>query len=237
MKALLVGRIVFGVSAIAAGIVCAVWPDSDVWQHLSAWHVPFAAVVVWAFAVAQVAGGAAIALPQTVRAGAVTLGAVYLLTSLATIPDMLAGGSSFGAWVNLGEQFSLVCGALAVLGIGTVARIGMGLCTLSFAAAQIVYLKYTASLVPAYVPPNGTFWTNVTTGAFGLAGIALLIDRQGRLAMRLMALMIALFGLMVWVPHLVANPKSLSDWNEISTNYLIAGAALLVAEMKTGLRR
>ena len=52
------------------------------------------------------------------------------------------------------------------------------------------------------------FWAVLTTVAFALAAIAILINRQARLALRLMTVMLALFGVLVWIPRLVAHPES-----------------------------
>jgi hypothetical protein len=54
------------------------------------------------------------------------------------------------------------------------------------------------------------FWVVLTTIAFGLAAVAILINRQARVAMHLMTLMLALFGLLVWIPNLIAHPKAIS---------------------------
>ena len=86
-------------------------------------------------------------------------------------------------------------------------------------------------MVPAWIPPNQVLWTNLTTVAFGLAAIAMLINRQARLAMRLLAVMTALFGVLVWLPMIAAHPATLSNWSEIGENYLIAVAAWLVADL------
>jgi hypothetical protein len=77
------------------------------------------------------------------------------------------------------------------------------------------------------------FWTIVTTIAFGLAAVAILINRQARLAAGLMALMLALFGVLVWLPHLVAHPKAHFAWSEFTLTVLIAGAAWMVADLKS----
>ena len=74
------------------------------------------------------------------------------------------------------------------------------------------------------------FWTILTTIAFALAAIAILVNRQTQLALRLLILMIELLGALVWIPHIVAQPKTLSNWNEIVLNYLITGAAWVVLE-------
>ncbi len=106
------------------------------------------------------------------------------------------------------------------------------MCAVSFAWAQVVYLQYTASLVPVWMLPNQVFWTNFTTVAFALAAAAMLINRLASLAMRLLGVMVALFGVLVWVPMIGAHPATLANWNEISENYLIAAAAFLVADIQ-----
>ena len=77
------------------------------------------------------------------------------------------------------------------------------------------------------------FWAILTTVAFGLAAIAILINRQARLAMRLMTLMLALFGVVVWVPRLIADPKAHFNWSECVLTLLVAGAAWVVADLKS----
>ncbi len=74
---------------------------------------------------------------------------------------------------------------------------------------------------------------DTTTIAFALAAIAILINRQARLAMHLMMLMLALFGLLVWVPHLIAHPKAHPNWSEFALTFLITGAAWMVADLKS----
>jgi hypothetical protein len=55
------------------------------------------------------------------------------------------------------------------------------------------------------------FWAILTTVAFGLASACILINFQARLALYLMTLMLALFGLMVWIPQVIANQKPISS--------------------------
>ena len=95
--------------------------------------------------------------------------------------------------------------------------------------SQIFYLSVTADLVPKWIPPNQNFWAILTTIAFGLAAIAILINRQAGLALRLMTLMLALFGVLVWVPRLIAHPEAHLNWSEFGLNFLITGAVGLQA--------
>ncbi|HZT13986.1 MAG TPA: hypothetical protein VFA29_14400 [Candidatus Baltobacteraceae bacterium] len=231
MKLSAYARMLLGVSAIAAGIVGLVWHGSEAWQNLHLTAVPFGPIVAWILAFAQIAGGIALAFTPAVRAGAIAVGAIYLLFSLSCIPGMVAAPRDPGSYVDIFEQFSIVCGAMAVCGSRGWARVLLGICALSFAWAQVAFFQYTASLVPTWIPPSQAFWTTLTTIAFALAGIAAIANLRARLALRLMALMMALFGLLVWVPRIAAHPHEMSYWNEIATNYLITGATWLVAEL------
>jgi hypothetical protein len=49
--------------------------------------------------------------------------------------------------------------------------------------------------------------------------------------------MLALFGVLVWIPHVVARPSALGNWSEFAETLLIAGAAWLVSiSLKTRTR-
>jgi hypothetical protein len=140
-----------------------------------------------------------------------------------------------------------LCGAIALYAVSDanaaqsatlrlVARLGLGLCMISFTLAQIIYLGVTASLVPKWIPPNQTFWAILTTVAFALAAVAMLTNIRARLAMRLMAAMLTIFGVLVWIPLLVAHPEAHGNWSEFALNFLIAGATWMVADATTPLR-
>jgi len=112
------------------------------------------------------------------------------------------------------------------MAFGRAARLGLGVCAISFTLSQIFYLRVTAELVPTWMPPNQTFWAIVTTIPFALAATAILVNRQVRLAIRLMTLMLSLFGVLVWVPRLIAHPGTHLNWNEFGLTFLITGGRL-----------
>lgn len=236
------GRILFGASAMLFGVVSLIWRDSDMWQRLLPLHAPLGTIVGWCLVIAQIAGGIAMILPRTARPASIVIGAVYGLYVLSCVSSIVAAPAEPGGYINCFEQLAIVCGALAVYAtsetdaaraivLGRAARLGLGVCAVSFAWAQVVYLQYTASLVPTWIPPNRVFLTNLTTVAFALAAVAMLVNRQARLAMRLLAAMTALFGVLVWLPLIAAHPATLSNWSEVGENYLIAAAAWLVADL------
>jgi len=245
MKTALYGRIVFGASAVLFGVIALMWHDSDTWQTLSQiWSLPFGTIVGGCLMIAQIACGIGMQYPRTARLASVVVGVVYLFFSLACIPGIIAAPTIYAQYGSFFEQFSLLCGAIALyaateanearaVAFGRVARLGLGLCAISFTVSQMVYLRVTADLVPKWIPPNQMFWAILTTIAFALAAIAILIDRQARLALRLMTLMLALFGVVVWIPRLIARPRAHLNWSEFALTFLITGANWMVAELKS----
>jgi len=246
MKTPLYGRIVFGASAVLFGVIALMWHDADTWQTLrQIWSLPFGAIIGACLMAAQIAGGIAMPYPRTARLASVVLGVVYFLFSLACVPSIIAASDPFERYGgSFFQQFSLLFGAVALyaateanparaLFFGRLARLGLGLCTISFTVSQILFLRLTASLVPNWIPPNQKFWAILTTVAFALAAIAILINRQVRLATSLMTLMLALFGVLVWIPRLIAHPEAHGNWSELALTFLITGATWMVAELKS----
>jgi len=241
----LYGRIVFGAAAVLFGVIALMWHDSDTWQSLRhIWSLPFGMIIGAGLMIAQIAGGIGMPAKASARLASVILVVVYLLFSLASIPGVMAAPAVYDRYASFFEQFSLLCGAIALLAateanaaravaLGRLARLGLGVCTVSFTLAQIVDLRVTADLVPKWIPPSQMFWAILTTIAFALAGIAILINRQARLAIRLMTLMLALFGVLVWIPLLIAHPRAHLIWSEFALTFLIAGAAWMVADLKS----
>lgn len=228
LKALVNPRTVLGVSVVIAGIVVIMSPQATIWLRL--------------VGVVEIAGGIALLPRRTASYGAIAVGAVYLFFSLESASRMIVKPDEWLQYVDIFERFSVVCGAIAIYvivatpawsaALTLVARIGLGVCTASFAWAQVVYLQHTASLVPAWIPPNPVFWTNLTTGLFALAAVAILINVRAKLAIDLMVVMLTLFGILVWIPLLVVHPQALVLWREIAGNYAITGAAWAVAQLR-----
>ena len=245
MKTAVYGRIVFGASAVLFGIIALRWFDSDTWQSLrQIWSLPFGATIGGCLMTAQIAGGIGIEYRRTAHVASVVLCVVYLCFSLACIPGIIAAPAIYAQYGSFFEEFCLLCGAIALYaateasearaaGFGRLARVGLGACATSFTLAQVFYFRLTATLVPKWVPPNQRFWAIVTTIAFALAAIAILTNRRARLAIRLMTLMLALFGVMVWLPSLIARPHAHLNWSEFALTFLITGAAWMVGDLKS----
>ena len=242
MKKVRLGHIVFGVSAMLFGLIALMWGDAETWQTLSRiWKLPAGLAIGRLLMAAQIAGGLFILIPRTARPAAMLLATLYALFSLACIPDIVAAPGAYEHVGSFFEQFTLIWGAIAVYAatqddadlaaaLARAARLGIGLCAISYTLSQIFYLRLTASLVPTWIPPSQMLWAILTTVAFALAAIAILTGRQAQLALRLMTLMMALFGFLVWIPMLVAHPEAHLNWSEFALTFLMTGAAWAVGD-------
>jgi hypothetical protein len=227
------GSHVFGVAAVAFGLITLVWHDYN------GWHQP--RYLVYAAAAALIFGGAAMQFLRSAKTGAAVLGAVYLVFALQCVPGIVAAPRIYNSWGNFFEQFSLVAGAALVYArwssawsretLNRIGRILLGICAASFTLEQAFYLRATATLVPKWLPLGQMFWAVTTTVLFALAAVALLTNRMALLATRLLTLMLAIFGLLVWVPLLLAAPRNHTNWSETTETFAIAGTAWILADL------
>jgi hypothetical protein len=223
------GRHVFGVGALAIGLLTLAWHDSHQLRY-----------IVYAASAALIFGGAAIQFRRAAKTGAAVLSAAYLVFTLLCVPGIVAAPRIYNSWGNFFEQFSLLTGAAFVYArfssvwlTETLNRIGrflLGICAASFTLEQTFYLDATVHLVPKWIPPSQMFWAATTTVSFALAAVALLANRMALLAARLLTMMIVSFGLLVWVPLVFSDPHSHANWSENAETFAIAGATWILAD-------
>jgi hypothetical protein len=227
------GRPVLGVAALAIGLITLAWHDYNDWPQLR--------YLVYAASAAQIVGGAAIQFRRTTKTGATVLSGGNLIFVLLCVPGIVAAPRVYNSWGNFFEQFCLLSGAAIVFGrrspawsrehLNRIARILLGICAASFTLEQAFYLDATAKLVPKWIPPSPMFWAVTTTVFFALAALALLTNRVALPASRLLTLMLLSFGLLVWVPLLLSDPRSHTNWSEFAETFAIAGAIWILADL------
>ena len=227
------GRHVFGAAALALGLITLAWHDGNDWHQLR--------YIVYAAAAAQIFGGAAIQFGRTAKTGAAVLAAAYLVFALLCVPQIVAEPQIYNSWGNFFEQFSMLTGAAIAYAclsstwsqetLHRTGRILLGICVASFALEQAFYLDATAKLVPKWLPPSQMFWALATTVLFALAAVALLTNRMARLAIRLLTMMLVIFGLLVWVPLVLSDAHNHTNWSENAETFAIAGAAWILADL------
>jgi len=240
-----IGRLgvrVYGLAAIALGLVGLAFGDfAAVWQPVPA-TVPGRTLLAYAVAAALLAAGLAIQWRRTSRLGAVALTALYGLGVLVLhLPRVIAHPISFSPYAGVAEQMALTAGGLFAVALtadltavarGRLIKTGeviFGVCLISFAAAHFVYLPDTAAYVPKWLPPSQTFWAFATGAAHLAAAIAILSGVLARLAARLLTVMFVGFSLLVHIPNLLADHSHFS-WAANAINLALIGAAWAMAD-------
>ncbi|MES2774880.1 MAG: DoxX family membrane protein [Bacteroidota bacterium] len=87
----------------------------------------------------------------------------------------------------------------------TVSRIAISLLAIVMIAFGIYHFKYPQNLIgylPDFLPP-GKIWIYIPGGAFILAGIAFIINKQVRLAGYLLAILLFIFVLTIHLPNFI----------------------------------
>ena len=115
-----------------------------------------------------------------------------------------------------------------------VARVLFGAACVLYGAAHFGYAAFTAAMVPAWLP--GRMGLAYLTGVgHAAAGVGLLVGILPRLAATLEAIMMSLFGALVWLPSFLAQPapewapSRQIQWSETFLTFLLAASAWIVA--------
>jgi uncharacterized membrane protein YphA (DoxX/SURF4 family) len=238
---------IYGLGAIATGLVGLVWGDFALqWEPVAA-SFPGRTALAYIFGALLVVAGAAV----NWRRPSATLGATALVGLYAVVVVLMHGAQivqhpgAFGAWHGAAEQLALLAGGLASYvyladasggrRVTRVALIGicMGVCLLMFGLAHFLYLDFTAAFVPAWMPGGQKFWAVLTGVAHLAAGVALLSGFKARLAAILLTAMFATFSVLVHLPLLIADPHSHLNWVMNAINVALTGAAWAIATALT----
>jgi uncharacterized membrane protein YphA (DoxX/SURF4 family) len=94
--------------------------------------------------------------------------------------------------------------------------------------SHIMYVKETMALVPAWLP-SPVFWAYLTGAGQMACGLGVLFGILPRIAGLIEAGMISLFGLLVWLPRVVAALEVRLPWTAFWITWAIAAAAWVVA--------
>ena len=236
------GARVFGLGIVALALVCLAFGDFDPGQSMPK-DFPARTALAYAAAIFMLAAGAAIEWRRTVAWGAAAL-TIYFALIVVVLMDVrviVAHYSEFVVYSSVAAQVAVAAGALIIYA-GTIddavkaarliraGQVTFGICAVLFGGAHFFYMRLTAPLVPAWLPPSQEFW-GYATGVFHIAGgVALLTGFKARLAAVLLTIMYAAFTPLVHIPMVVADPSSHFVWSENALNLLLTGVAWVVAE-------
>ena len=232
---------VFGLGIIFLALLCLIWGDFHGGQPVPK---AFPARTALAYVVAgfMLVAGIALEWRKTTLWAAAALAIYYgiIVVLVMNVRLVLRNLEIYGACDSMAEEVAITVGAfiiwasLANLDAAKaalfirIAQIAFGICAIFFGGAHFVYMSLTAPLVPAWLPPSQLFW-GYATGVFHIAGgLAIIMNIRARLAASLLAVMYAIFTL-VLVPGLLAK-SSFFGWTEIATSVVLVGVAWIVAD-------
>jgi uncharacterized membrane protein len=181
-----------------------------------------------------------------------TIGVYLTFWAMAGVPPILSKPLSVGSWYGLCEALTSLAGTcilytefrwlsreshLPAAGESAVraAQVVFGVTCIFYGSSHFAYSEYTASMVPTWLPSRLGF-AYFTGLCYIAAGIGIILRILPRLAATLVAIMMSLFGLLVWVPSFFAHPKPAwatppqNQWSELEVNALLAAAAWIVAD-------
>jgi uncharacterized membrane protein YphA (DoxX/SURF4 family) len=246
------GRPLFGASIASLALLCLAYgnfgPAVDPFPAFLPWPK------VWTYGLGAIllAAGLGLFFARTALFCAATIGVYALVWTASRASPVFVEPLVVGSWYGIFEALAPLVGAWilyallrreddpSAVGVMTgdralrVARVLFGVACIEYGAAHFAYAAYTTSMVPAWLPAR----TGLTylTGAFhAAAGLGLLFGVLPRLAATLEAVMMILFGVLVWFPSFFAQPapswapSAQTRWSETLLTFLLAGSAGIVA--------
>jgi uncharacterized membrane protein len=205
-------------------------------QPFPAW-IPGKEVWVYGSALLFLVVSVGLCLPRTASPSAATIGGYQTVWAVICALPVASKPLSVGAWIlyaMLRWQSRRSQIPIANERAVRVAQILFGLTCVFYGWSHFEYADYTASLVPVWLPGRLGFAYLTGVGHIA-AGIGIVVGILPRLAGTLEAVMMSLFGLLVWVPSFFMYPRPewatppQNQWSELVVTLMLAAAAWLVA--------
>jgi uncharacterized membrane protein YphA (DoxX/SURF4 family) len=251
MRSVEFGRGLLALASACLAILCLIYGDHAPLGRSLAAGIPLRDVWVYGPVMVLAAASAGLCFARSALPSALTITGYQAFTLVTCVPAILSSPLSLGAWYGFCETLTSLAGAVifyalwrqqspgshlpAVSGFAVrVAQILFGLTCVFYGWSHFVYADYTASMVPAWLPARMGF--AYFTGLCHIAaGVGITLGVVPRLAAALEAIMMTLFGLLVWVPTFLAQPRPAwatppeNQWSELVVNLLLATSAYIVA--------
>ena len=240
----------FAIGMIGLGILALIYGDfALVWQPVPDW-VPGHAALAYASGVLMLLGGVGLLVRSAAKWSARIL-FPYLIVWLALkLPAIFVSPKMEAVWLSFGELAVLFAGGwvlfanLAEVPEGSplrgltsdrsirIAQMFFAVWLIPIGLSHFVYVQATVDLVPAWLPYR-TGWAYLTGAGHVAAGLGVLFSIFPRVAAFAEAAMIGVFTILVWIPAIVAAPKTRLPWTAFFISWAIGSAAWVVAQSIT----
>jgi uncharacterized membrane protein len=242
----------FAVGGAGLAMLSFIYHDFAPMWHIFPASIPWRETWVYGSGILVLAASAGLCFSRTALPSALTVGTYHAVWAATQIAPVAFKPLSVGSWDGFCEALTPVLGAwvLYVLlrsqsrapeapstasgrAVRT-AQVLFGLNCVVYGLAHFAYADFTASFVPTWLPDRLGFAYFTGLGHLA-AGVGIIVGTLPRLAATLEAIMMSLFGLLVWVPSLFAQPPPTwatppqNQWSEIVVTLLLAASAWIVA--------
>jgi uncharacterized membrane protein len=234
----------FAIGMVGLGILALIYGDfALVWQPVGPW-IPDRTVLAYMSGVLMLLGGIALLCRSTARWAAIILFPYLMAWALLKVPALVVAPKMEAVWLGFGELVVLLSGGWVLfaklsglespIGFATgesgirIARVLFGLALIPVGLSHLFYVKQTAGLVPAWLPYR-IGWAYLTGVGQIACGLGVLFSVLPRIAAIAEAVMLSLFGLLVWLPAIVAAPRDRLSWTAFFITWAIASSGWLVA--------
>lgn len=169
---------------------------------------------------------------------------LFAASALLFLPKVIAVPSSGAAWVGAFELIALAGTALVVAAVApadewlpprcnvwvdrlvTPGLICFGVSSMVFGIVHFFYARAIAGMIPLWVP-GAPAWAYALGGARIAAGVSIITRVQARLAATLMAVMYALWIVLIHLPQVQRPESEAADWTFLLLAVALFGGSLL----------
>jgi protein-S-isoprenylcysteine O-methyltransferase Ste14/uncharacterized membrane protein len=235
-----ISAVLLGGASVVLGAIC-LFSNNFAFteQPLPAW-LPRIAMAI-ATGIVLIAAGAGLFARGAARLAALVLTVNFAFWGVLTLVPTAQAPLLLGNWGGVAEVAMMTIGAWLLWRrdgemLPPWARLTFGVSIGLMGVEHFVYSAVTLTMVPFYLPLGHAAQLGVVyaVGVLHLAaGLAIVTGVQARLASKLWALMLSLFGLLVWVPLVIRSPRADSNWSELLLTLVIAGAGWALARTYT----
>jgi uncharacterized membrane protein len=251
MRIVGLGHGLFAIASASLAILGLTYGDfAPAGQSLPAW-MPWREMWVHGSALLVLAASAGLCFSLTARPSVLTIGAYQAVWAVICAPMIASKPLSFDGWYGFCEALTALVGALILyvmlqwqprgsdMPIASeravrAAQVLFGLTCVFYGCSHFAYADYTASMVPTWLPGRLGFAYFTGLGHIA-AGFGIIVGIVPRLAATSEAIMMSLFGLLVWAPSFFVQPRPewatppQNQWSELVVNLVLAASAWIVA--------
>ena len=237
----------FAIGMIGLGMLALIYGDfALVWQPVAPW-VPGRTALAYGSGVLMLLCGAGLVFRAT-AAWAVRILFPYLIVwALLKVPALIVAPQIEGVWLGFGELAVLLAGGwilfarLSALSDGSalafatgesgirIAKYLFAIWVIPIGISHFFYVKETINLIPTWIPFR-PFWAYLTGAGHIAAGLAILLSVVPRVAAAAEAAMLSVITVLVWVPAILAAPRTRLPWTAFFISWAITAAVWVVAQ-------